>query len=313
VFVLLLGAALVTEAQLSAGKVPRIGVLTFTQFTPGLQESLRQGLRDHGYVEGQNIVVEWRAAEGQPDRAKALAMELVRLNVDIIVANLTPAVQAAKNATSTIPIVMAAAGDPVGTGLIASLARPGGNITGVTRISAELAGKRLELLQDLIPGLTRLGLVINASNAFTRTLLEETRVAAKQAGVQLHVVDVRRAEDVGPAVSGLAKQRVGALIVDAALTAWHAAEIAVRHRLPSISNLRQFVDAGGLMYHGADSAHVQHRAASYVDKILKGAKPGDLPVERPTKFELVINLRTAKALGITVAPSLLLRANEVIQ
>ena len=287
--------------------------MTFTQFTPGLQESLRQGLRDHGYVEGQNIVVEWRAAEGQPDRAKALAMELVRLNVDIIVANLTPAVQAAKNATSTIPIVMAAAGDPVGTGLIASLARPGGNITGVTRISAELAGKRLELLQDLIPGLTRLGLVINASNPFTKTLLEETRVAAKQAGVQLHVVDVRRAEDVGPAVSGLAKERVGALIVDAALTTWHAAEIAVRHRLPSISNLRQFVDAGGLMYHGADSAHVQHRAASYVDKILKGAKPGDLPVERPTKFELVINLRTAKALGITVAPSLLLRANEVIQ
>jgi putative ABC transport system substrate-binding protein len=313
VVVLLIGAALGVDAQAPVGKAPHIGVLTFTRLTDALREPFREGLRAHGYVEGQNIVVEWRAAEGHPDRARAMATELVGLKVDVIVANLTPAVQAAKNATSSIPIVMAAAGDPVGTGLIASLAHPGGNITGLTGISAELAGKRLELLRELVPGVSRIGLVVNASNPFAKTLLAETQDAAKKAGVQLHVVDVRRPEDVDAAVSGLAKQRVGALIVDAALTVWHAAEIAIRYRLPSISNLRQFVDAGGLIYHGADSAHVQHRAASYVDKILKGARPGDLPVERPTRFELVINLKAAKALGLTVTPSLLLRANEVIQ
>ena len=180
VVLLLLVAALVTEAQQQAGQVPRIGVLTFTQMTAALQEAFRQGLRDHGYVEGQNILVEWRAAEGRPDRAKALAVELVQLKVDVIVANLTPAVQAAKDATSTIPIVMASAGDPVGTGFVAPLARPGGNITGMTGISAELSGKRIELLRELIPGLTRVGLLVNASNPFAKSLVDETRVAAKR-------------------------------------------------------------------------------------------------------------------------------------
>ena len=313
VVLLLLVAALVTEAQQQAGQVPRIGVLTFTQMTAALQEAFRQGLRDHGYVEGQNILVEWRAAEGRPDRAKALAVELVQLKVDVIVANLTPAVQAAKDATSTIPIVMASAGDPVGTGFVASLARPGGNITGMTGISAELSGKRIELLRELIPGLTRVGLLVNASNPFAKSLVDETRVAAKRIGVQLYVVDVRRPQEVDPALSGLTKQRAGAVIVDGALTAWQAAELAVQHRLPSLSNQRHFVDSGGLMFHGAQFADVHRRAASYVDKILRGAKPGDLPVEQPTRFELVINLRTAKALGLTVAPSLLLRADQVIE
>jgi len=306
-------AALVAEAQQHAGKVPRVGVLTFTEMTPALQEAFRHGLRDHGYVEGQNILVEWRAAEGQPNRARALALELVQLKVDIIVANLTPAVQAAKDATSTIPIVMASAGDPVGTGFVASLARPGGNITGMTGISAELSGKRIELLRELIPGLTRVGLMVNASNPFAKSLVGETQVAAKKAGIQLNVVDVRRPQDVDAAFSGLTKQHVGAVIVDGALTAWQAAELAARHRLPSVSNQRQFVESGGLMFHGARFADVHRRAASYVDRILKGAKPGDLPVEQPTRFELVINLRTAKALGLTVAPSLLLRADQVIE
>jgi putative tryptophan/tyrosine transport system substrate-binding protein len=315
VVLLFLVAALVTEAQPQAGKVPRIGVLTFTQMTAALQEAFRQGLRDHGYVEGQNIVVEWRAAEGRPDRAKALAVELAQLNVDVIVANLTPAVQAAKDATSTIPIVMASAGDPVGTGFVASLARPGGNITGMTGISAELSGKRLELLRELIPGLTRVGLLINATNPFAKALVDETQVAARRTGVQLYVVDVRRPQEIDAAFLAMTKQRAGAVIVDGALTApaWQAAELAVRHRLPSLSNQRQFVDSGGLMSHGAQFADVYRRAASYVDKILKGAKPGTLAVEQPTRFELAINLRTAKALGLTIAPSLLLRADQIVE
>ena len=309
----LLAAPLAAGAQ-QVGKVPRIGVLTFTPMTTGLQEAFRQGLRDHGYVEGQNILLEWRAAEGRPDRARALAVELVQLNVDVIVANLTPAVQAAKDVTSTIPIVMASAGD-LGTGFVASLARPGGNITGLTGISAELAGKRLELLRELIPALTRVGFLISPANPFTRALVEETRVAAKRTGVHLHVVDVRRLQDVDAALLAMTKQRAGAVIVDGALTAstWRAAELAVRHRLPSISNQRQFVDSGGLMSHGAQFADVYRRAASYVDKILKGAKPGTLPVEQPTRFELVVNLKTARALGLTIPPSLLQRADQVIE
>jgi putative ABC transport system substrate-binding protein len=303
----------VSEAQQQSEKLPRIGVLTFTQVTAGFQEPLRQGLRDHGYVEGQNILVEWRAAEGRPDRARALALELVQLKVDVIVANLTPAVQAAKEATSTIPIVMAAAGDPVGTGFVASLARPGGNITGMTGISAELAGKRIELLRELVPGLKQVGLLVNASNPFAKSLVGETRDAARRSGIQLHVVDVRRPQEVEAGLSALAKQRIGAVIVDAALTSWRAAELTLQHRLPSISNQRHFVDSGGLMFHGAEAADIQRRAASYVARILKGAKPAELPVEQPSRFELVINLNAAKSLGLTVPPSLMLQASEVIQ
>ena len=248
----LLAAPLVAAAQ-PAGKVYRIGVLTFTQMTDALQEAFRQGLRDHGYMEGQNILVEWRAAEGRPDRAKTLAVELVALKVDIIVANLTPAVQAAKDATRTIPIVMASAADPVGSGFVASLAHPGGSITGITGISAELAGKRIELLRDLIPGLTRVGLLVNPTNPFAMSLVDETRAAAKRAGVQLTVVDVRRSQAVDAAFSALTKQHAGAVIVDAALTAWRAADLAIQHRLPSISNQRNFVDSGGLCPTGHSS------------------------------------------------------------
>jgi putative ABC transport system substrate-binding protein len=201
----------------------------------------------------------------------------------------------------------------VGSGFVASLAHPGGSITGITGISAELAGKRIELLRDLIPGLTRVGLLVNPTNPFAMSLVDETRAAAKRAGVQLTVVDVRRSQAVDAAFSALTKQHAGAVIVDAALTAWRAADLAILHRLPSISNQRNFVDSGGLMSHGAQFVDVQRRAASYVDKILKGAKPADLPVEQPTKFELVINLKTAKALGLTIPPSLLQRADQVIE
>jgi len=312
VLVLLLGGALPAEAQ-QPEPVRRVGVLTFTQLTPALQEPLRQGLRDQGYVEGQNLLIEWRAADGRPERAKALAQELVGLKVDVIVANLTPAVQAAKEATATIPIVMASAGDPVGTGFVKSLARPGGNITGLTGISAELAGKRIELLRALVPGLARVGLLLNGSNPFAKSLVTETRASAKRAGLELQIIDVRRGQDVDAALAGLTQQRTQAVIVDAALTTWRAAELARQHRLPSISNQRAFVEAGGLAFHGAEPSDVQRRAAIFVAKILKGASPAELPVEQPTRFELILNLRTAKALGLTVKPALLLQATQTIE
>lgn len=309
---LLLAPALSAQAQQPVA-ARRVGVLTFTQLAPTLQEPLRQGLRDQGYVEGQNLLIEWRAADGRPERAKALAQELVGLKVDVIVANLTPAVQAAKEATATIPIVMASAGDPVGTGFVKSLARPGGNITGLTGISAELAGKRIELLRELVPGLTRVGLLLNGTNPFAKSLVSETRAAAKRAGLEIQIIDVRRAQDVDPALSGLTQRRAQAVIVDAALTTWRAAQLALQHRLPSISNQRAFVEAGGLAFHGAEPSDVQRRAAIFVAKILRGASPAELPVEQPTRFELILNLRTAKALGLAVKPALLLQATQTIE
>jgi putative ABC transport system substrate-binding protein len=312
---LVLVAPLVTEAQQQAGKVPRIGVLTSNPMTAALQEAFRQGLRDHAYVEGQNILVEWRAAEGRADRAKALAEELVGLKVDVIVAIFTPAVRAAKDATSTIPIVMAPAGAPVATGFVASLARPGGNITGIAGLDAELQGKRIELLRELIPGLTRVGLLINAADPFAKPFLDEAQVAAKRTGVQIHIVDVRRPQEIDAAFAAMTKQRAGAVIVQGVLTAspWQAADLAVRHRLPSLSVTKQFAESGGLMSYAASYTDTYQRAASYVDRILKGAKPSDLPVEQPTKFELVINIKTATVLGLTIPPSLLQRADQVIE
>ena len=287
----------------------------FTTMAESFQAAFRQALGDRGYVEGQNVLVEWRAAEGNPDRAAALAADLVQLKVDVIVAVLTPAVQAAKNATSTIPIVMAPAGDPVASGLVTSLARPGGNITGISTSAAELSGKRVELLREVIPSLTRVGVLIHGADPFAKLFLDETRVALQKSGLQVHVVDVRRPQDLDTAFSAMTKQRAGAVIVQGALTApeWQAADRAVRHRLPSLSGLRQFAEAGGLMSFGADFAAMHQRSASFVDKILKGARPADLPVEQPTKFELVINKKAAKALGLTIPPSLLLRADQVLE
>jgi putative tryptophan/tyrosine transport system substrate-binding protein len=283
--------------------------------TAALQEAFRQGLRDHSYVEGQNILVEWRAAEGRTDRAKALAEELVRLKVDVIVAIFTPAVRAAKDVTSTIPIVMAPAGAPVATGFVASLARPGGNITGLAGLDAELQGKRIQLLRELIPDLTRLGLLINAADPFAKSFVDEAQVAAKRTGVQIHIVDVRRPQDIDAAFAAMTKQRAGAVIIQGVLTAsaWQAADLAVRHHLPALSVTKQFTESGGLLSYAASYTDTYRRATTYVDKILKGAKPADLPIEQPTTFELVLNLKTAKALGLTIPPSLLGRTDEIIQ
>jgi len=308
-------APLVGEGQQPA-KPPTIGVLAATRLTEALRLAIRDGLREHGYVEGQNILIEWRAAEGLGDRAAALATELAHLNVDVIVAVLTPAVQAAKNATSTIPIVMAPAGDPVGSGFVVSLARPGRNITGVTGISAELSGKQLEALRQLVPRLTRLALLINpSSDTFSKSLTAHAQAAAKTGGIQLHVVSVRNPEGLERAFATMAEHRDEGLIVQGVFTAsfGQIAQFGLRHRLPSISAPKEFAEAGGLFAYGASQVALARRATFYAARILRGAKPADLPVEQPTKFDLVINLKTAKALGLTVPPSLLLQADQVIE
>ena len=279
-----------------------------------VQDGFRQGFREHGYVEGQNVLIEWRSAEGRTDRADAMAAELVRLKVNVIVAEFTPAVQAAKKATQTIPIVMASAGDPVATGLVASLARPGGNVTGLSNIAAELSGKRFELLRELLPGITRVGLLVHGADPLDKSFVQGTQAAASSAGIELHVATVPRREDLEPALSGLTKAGVGAVIVPANLPvpAQQIAESAQRYRLPSISLVSHFPESGGLMSYGASLIDIRRRSVTYVDRILKGAKPGDLPVERPTTFELVINRKTAQALGMSVPPSMIVRADRVI-
>lgn len=311
----LLAGSLAVDAQQPARELPRIGVLIFTPMTTAAQDAFREGLRSHGYVEGQNVLVEWRWAEGRMDLAQAVAAEFVRLKVSVIVAEFTPAVQAAKNATHTIPIVMAPAGDPVASGLVASLARPGGNVTGLSNIAAELSGKRFELLRELIPGVARVGLLIHGADPLDKTFVDETQTAAAKAGIQLHVASVPRPEDLDAALSGMISEQVGAVIVQGNLPVplREIAQSALRHRLPSMSLLSQFPEAGGLMSYGASLIDIRRRAATYVDKILKGAKPADLPVESPTTFELVINRTTARFLGLAVPASVLLRADRVIE
>jgi putative ABC transport system substrate-binding protein len=308
-------APLTAVAQQPSREVPRVGVLMFMPMTKGAQEDFRLGLREHGYIDGQNVMIEWRSAEGRVDRANVLADELVRLRVSVIVAEFTPAGQAAKKATQTIPIILASAGDPVATGLVASLARPGGNITGFTNLAAELSGKRLELLREIIPGLVRVGLLIHGTDPLDRAFVEETRTAAARGGIHVRVIAVPRAADLDAALASMAKEPVGAVIIPAnlPLPIRQITDATVRYRLPSVSLLTQFAEAGGLMSYGASVSDIRRRTASYVDKVLRGAKPADLPVEQPTKFELVINLKTAKALGLTIPPSLLARADHVIE
>ena len=310
----LLAAPLAAGAQQTA-EPARIGVLMFLPMTNAAREEFRRGLRDHGYVEGQNIVVEWRSAEGKSDRVDALAAELVRLKVAVIIAEFTPAARAAKSATHTIPIVMASAGDPVAMGLVASLARPEGNVTGFTNIAAELSGKRLDLLREAIPGLKRVGLLLHGADPLDGAFIDRTQTAAAAGAIQLHVGRVPRREELEPALVVMVKERVGAVIALANLPVppQQAAQLALRYRLPSISLVTEFVEAGGLMSYGASVSDIRRRTGSYVDRLLKGAKPADLPVEQPTKFELVINLKTAKALGLTIPQSLLQRADQVIE
>jgi putative ABC transport system substrate-binding protein len=304
-------------AGAQAARPATIGVLTSGPLTEAIQGAIRDGLRDQGLVEGRDIVIEWRSAEGTADRAAALARELVRVKAHVIVAVLTPAAQAAKNATSTIPIVMAPVGDPIASGLAASLARPGGNLTGVTGIGAEIAGKQLEALRQVVPKLTRLALLIHpVGDTFSKTLAEQTAAAAKRSGVTLHVVSVPNAGELERAFATMAEHRDEGVIVQGPIfvTAFQRiAESGLRHHLPAVSAPREFAEAGGLLAYGANQIELARRAMFHVARILRGAKPGDLPIEQPTKFELVVNLKTARSLGLTVPPSLLARADQVIE
>jgi len=304
------------DAQ-QAGKIYRIGML---EALPAAQnaanlDALRTGLRDRGYVEGRNLVIEYRSADGRAERFPALAAELVRLRVDLIVARGTPAARAAKTATGTIPVVMATMGDPHPT--VASFAHPGGNLTGVTTFSTELTGKRLELLKELVPSLSRVALLHNMGNPAVPPEWDETQTAARALGLQAELLDVRSQDDLGRAFARAVRQHVDGLLVGAdGLTQMHQQTIVdwvARNRLPTAYPAREFVAAGGLMAYAVSYPALYFRFASFVDKIVKGAKPADLPVEQPTKFELVINLKTAKALGLTIPQSVLLRADEVIR
>ncbi len=315
----LLAAPFAAGAQ-QAGKVHRIGYLSGSSSTAqrDLIEAFRQGLRELGWVEGQNIVIDYRFAEGRFDRLPDLAAELVRLKVDLIVAGPTPPAVAAKNATAMIPIVMINVGDPVGTGLIASLARPGGNVTGLTfSVGMEVVGKPLELLKETVPKVRRVAILSNPANPAHALAIREVKVAARSLGVELQLLEARGPEEFDGAFAAMAKERVGALLVLADSVVFlhrtRLAELAAKSRLPAAYGFRENVEAGGLMSYGIDMRDNARRAATYVDKILKGAKPADLAVEQPTKFELVINLKTAKALGLTIPQSLLLRADEVIE
>jgi putative tryptophan/tyrosine transport system substrate-binding protein len=316
----LLAAPLAVEAQ-PAGKIPQIGFLVAASASDSayarLIEAFRQGLRDLGYVEGRNIVVEYRYADGKYERLPALAAELVRLKVDVIVSHGTNAPLAAKKATSAIPIVMTSAGDPVGSGLVSSLARPGGNVTGLSLMIPELGGKRLQLLKEILPGLSRVAVLWNAANPYASLVVREMEATATTLGVQLQSLVVRGPDDFEGALAAATTGRAGALTaVEDPLTITKRRQIvdfAAKRRLPAIYGVKEFVDAGGLMSYGANFADLWRRSATYVDKILKGAKPADLPVQQPTKFEFVINLKTAKALGLTIPPSVLLRADEVIR
>ena len=322
VFVTGLGAVLAAPlavAQQVSGipKIAFLGGATQVTITPYIA-AFRQGLRELGYVEGKTILVEVRLAEGTVEQLAKLARELVALKPDVIVATNDVAIAAVRRETQAIPIVMAFSSDPAGAGFVARLARPGGNVTGLSTLSPELSGKRLELLREVIPGLSRVALLWNPDSRGNLFDYKETEAAARSLHVELQSVEVSRVEDLDRAFSAVAKGRAQALIVPAGNLVVLArrdrvSSFAQRSRLPSIYGAREYVYDGGLMSFGPSSTDLFRRAATYVDKILKGAKPADLPVEQPTKFELVINLKTAKALGLTISPSVLGRADEVIQ
>ena len=302
-----------------AAKVWRIGMLE--TIVVGLNaanlDAFRKGLRELGYIEGQNLAIDYRSADGRSERFPELASELVRLKVDVIVTRGTPAVLAAKEATATIPVVMAASGAPLRTGVVTGLARPGGNVTGLSAFTLELLAKRIEILREAIPGLTRIGFVHNLGNPVAPPQWEELNAAAPTLGIELQLLDVRKLEDVERAFATAVARRTQALVVgnDTVIhvNRRHVVELAASHRLPAMYLSRELVDAGGLMTYGVSYPDLYRRAAIFVDKIFKGAKPSDLPIEQPTKFELVVNLKTAKALGVAISESFLLRADEVIE
>ena len=316
---LLLALCSAAEAQ-QARKVPRIGYLTAAYLAPiaDRAEAFRQGLRELGYVEGKNIIIEWRSADGKRDRVAALAAELVRLKVDVIVTGGGGATRPAKEATSTIPIVMTQDNDPVGNGFVASLARPGGNITGLSTLGPERNGKRLELLKEIVPKLYRVAVLGTSTATGNAQVLKETELAAAALGVKLEYIDVLGPKDIETAFQQASKRRADAVLgmVSGPVYNPHLeqiAELAVKRRLPVICCGREYVLAGGLMNYGVSLTDLDRRAATYVDKILKGAKPAELPVEQPTKFEFTINLKAAKQIGLTIPPNVLARADRVIK
>ena len=315
-------ALIVTDAPLAAdaqpaGKVYRIGMLEAIPAARNAAnlDALRQGLRELGYVEGRNLIIEYRSADGRAERFPDLAAELVRLRVDLIMARGTPATRAAKEATETIPVVMATMGSP--SPIVASFANPGGNITGMTTYSTELIGKRIELLKEMVPRLSRVALLHNMGNPAVPPEWEETKTAARSLDLQAELLDVRSQDGLTSAFERAVRQRVDGLLIGAdGLTQLYQHTIvdwAARNRLPAVYPARDFVEAGGLFAYAVSYPDLYFRFARFVDKIFKGAKPGDLPVEQPTKFELVVNLKTAKALGLTIPQSILVRADEVIK
>jgi putative ABC transport system substrate-binding protein len=309
-------AAPLTMAGEQSAKIARIGWLWPSQLSPYF-EAFRQAMRDHGYEEGQNVAFEHRYAEGKASRLPTLAGELVRLGVDIIVAVATPATHAAKDATTTIPIVMVAVGDPVGTGLVASLPRPGGNITGVATLIPELSAKRLEVLKEAFPHIGRVAILSNPANPVKALDMQETQSAAQALGVQLQPLEVHTPNDFEPAFEAASRYGAEALIVFVdPLTIAHRhliVKLAATSRLPAMYGVREFVEDGGLMAYGVSFPDLYRRAAVFVDKILRGTRPTEIPVEQPIRFELLINLKTAQDLGVTIPPITLFRANEVIR
>jgi putative tryptophan/tyrosine transport system substrate-binding protein len=317
-FIGLLGAAatwpLAARAQ-PFGKMPRVGVLVAQSAPHPFTEAFRLGMRDLGYSEGRNIAFEWRYADALFSRAVALAAELVQLQVDVIAAHHTPAVKAAMNATRTIPIVMSPAGAPLESGLVESLARPGGNVTGLSSMEAELGGKRLDLLREVIPGLARVAILAAKTDPFTRPFVQDFHNGAARLGLHLHPVMVDGPGEFEGAFAAMSAAGDQAVIIQPLFLPHTVAIVALaaKHRLAVLSSYRDTTRAGGFISYSADHAAYFQRAAIFVDKILKGAKPADLPVEQPTKFELVVNLKTAKALGLEISATLLARADEVIE
>jgi putative ABC transport system substrate-binding protein len=309
-------APLVAEAQ-QAQKIALVGVLDPGRLPLGLLEAFPRGLTERGYVEGRNLKIEWRFAEGRNERLPQLARELVSLKVDAIFAINTQAAQAAKTASGTIPIVIARVSDPVRSGLVVSLARPGGNVTGLSSITDELSAKRLQLLKEALPNATRVAVVVNSGNPGVAAVVQKMEAASAQFGLKLQVLPTRSGNDLPAVFEAIIKRRVDAVfVIDDVLITTHKQQIldwATKNRLPVVSQYRELTEAGALIAYGPSIGEMYRRAAYFVDKILKGVKPAELPIEQPTTFELVINLKTANALGLTIPQSLLLRADEVIQ
>jgi putative tryptophan/tyrosine transport system substrate-binding protein len=299
-------------ARAQQARTARIGILNFQNREPNLT-LLREALRGLGYSEGKNLQFEFRSAEGNPGLLAGLAAELVLLKVDVIIAYPTPAVAIAKQATRELPIVMLGAGDPVESGLVAGLTRPGGNVTGTSSTSAELGSKILEIIREMIPSVRRVAVLANATDPFTKTFLEQMRLGGQTLSLEIQIIMIGAADELDAAFAAMKDNATDAVIVQPSLPRKRAADLALRYRVPALAPSAAFVGEGGLAVYAASQAEMAQRSASITDKILKGSNPADLPVEQPTKFELIVNLKTAKALNITVPPSLLARADEVIE